>query len=312
MKDALQENLLPVVRFGRHNAGMSVLKLDRLQAYLRHLAGQAGPSGQDGWAARTPHSPTDFSIDESGVVVGHFQDFRITSAFQTAHRLDSGEVAGAQALVRSASGADGLAASPWVELAREVPADDLVALDRRSRTVHLLNYFRHDHSPADLYLSVHDRLLTAVADNHGRAFRRVLDTLGIQQGRIVIEVPAESAADVTLLANVVANYRLHGFRVAANVDRADQLARVLAVARLDVVKVDALRWAAFDADGQGVAVLAAARAQGCEVLFKRLERDEQRQHARAVGATLGSGYLFAPPVSARQWSASLAPDASVA
>ncbi|MFT4104048.1 MAG: EAL domain-containing protein, partial [Burkholderiaceae bacterium] len=261
---------------------MSVLKLDRLQAYVRRLASN-GPAD-------------DFWVDESGAIAGRFGAMPITSAFQSIHRLDDGSVVGAQALVRRADDDGGAAASPWVRLASTLPADDIVALDRRSRTVHTLNFFRHDGSPDELFLSVHDRLLTAVADNHGRSFRRVLETLAVPLSRIVIELPAETAADPTLLANVVANYRLHGFKVAANFDTAAQLAAVLSVVRLDYLKVDAQRWPAFDAGGAARPALARMRASGTELILKRVETGAHLDLARACGASRVQGYALAAPV----------------
>lgn len=266
---------------------MSVLKLDRLQAYIRRLGAN---SDQD-----------DFWIDAAGAVIGRFGDCQITSAFQTIHRVEDGTVVAAQALVRSADLDSGAAASPWVRMASMVSAEQLVALDRRSRTVHTLNFFRHAGSPVDLFLCVHDRLLTAVADNHGRSFRRVLETLGVPQSRIVIELPAETAADATLMANVVANYRLHGFRVAANFDTAEQMAAVAPVARLDYLKVDAKRWQLFDQAGGARQVLARMRANGAELILKRVETTAHVELARACGATRVQGFLIAEPVPARDW-----------
>ncbi len=266
---------------------MSVLKLDRLQAYVRRLASN-GPAD-------------DFWVDETGAIAGRFGAMPITSAFQSIHRLGDGMTIGAQALVRSADDDVGAAASPWVRLAATLPADDIVALDRRSRTVHTLNFFRHAGSPDALFLSVHDRLLTAVADNHGRSFRRVLDTLAVPLSRIVIELPAETAADPTLLANVVANYRLHGFRVAANFDTAAQLMAVLAVVRLDYLKVDAQRWTVFDAGGNARPALARMRASGTELILKRVETCAHVDLARACGASHVQGFAMAEPVPARAW-----------
>lgn len=270
---------------------MSVLKLDRLQAYVRRLASN-GPAD-------------DFWVDESGAIAGSFGAMPITSAFQSIHRLDDGSVVGAQALVRSTDDDGGAAASPWVQLAATLAADEIVALDRRSRTVHTLNFFRHDGSPDTLFLSVHDRLLTAVADNHGRSFRRVLDTLAVPLSRIVIELPAETAADPTLLVNVVANYRLHGFRVAANFDTAVQLMAVLPLVRLDYLKVDAQRWSAFDAGGTARAALARVRASGTELILKRVESPAHVDLAHACGASRVQGFALAAPVPARAWPAAI-------
>ena len=68
-------------------------------------------------------------------------------------------------------------------------ADDasLVSLDRLSRLVHAINYFAAD-GDRKLVLNVHNRLLAAVADDHGAAFRRALQSLGLPLDRFVIQM----------------------------------------------------------------------------------------------------------------------------
>lgn len=59
----------------------------------------------------------------------------------------------------------------------------------------------------DLYLSVHARLLAAVEDHHGVAFRRVLDAFEVPHERIVLQLPPVRSNQDWPLAVVIQNYR---------------------------------------------------------------------------------------------------------
>src|SRR5690606_19665452 len=99
-------------------------------------------------------------------------------------------------------------------LAAEDPL--LVRLDRLCRTVHALNYF--DRAPEEnlLHLTVQARLLESVKDGHGRAFERVLDLIGVETSRVVIDIPPAVNRDPRLFRHVTANYRSRGYRISCN------------------------------------------------------------------------------------------------
>lgn len=255
----------------------SALKLDRLQVYLQRL--RLNPRGADLW------------VDDDGTVHGRVLDAEVSSSFEPI-RTPDGDVVAAQALaeVRPFDGAaaDGEARgepTPWKLFSRALSPDDLVAFDRRCRTVHTLNFFSSHPPSQELFLRVHDRLLTAVADLHGRAFKRVLDSLGIPTSRIVIELPPAASAHPALLAHVIANYRLAGFRVAINPQSFAEIGRALAVARIDFVRLDARRLEAFDPGGHSPDQrLAALRALDTALLLFNVDGDGDAAAARAVGA----------------------------
>lgn len=92
---------------------------------------------------------------------------------------------------------------------------------------------------AFIWSAQHGRLLAAVADDHGAAFRRVIDALGLPAERIVIETPVVASRQADLLSFVLRNYRQNGFRVAVNVDSMEQWRRLRGVVRADFVKIDA-------------------------------------------------------------------------
>ena len=92
----------------------------------------------------------------------------------------------------------------------------LVRLDRLCRTLHALNYFGAVPERQKLFVAVQPRLLGSVKDGHGRAFEKVLDLIGVETSRVVIEIPAEVNQDWRLLKHVIVNYRSRGYRIALN------------------------------------------------------------------------------------------------
>ncbi|MDD3354237.1 EAL domain-containing protein [Zoogloea sp.] len=185
-------------------------------------------------ATRTPGKQLYRQPD--GGVLGDWAGLALGSAFQPIVRADSGELFGREAFLRSGVGEEqGL--SPWTLFSANTDDDRLIALDRLARTVHLLNALVGGHE-GRLFLNVNGRLLAAVSDDHGRAFRRVVDALGLLPEQIVIETPVEASQQPDLLAFVLRNYRNNGFQVAVNVDSVAQWQAVSRTLWTQYVKVD--------------------------------------------------------------------------
>jgi EAL domain-containing protein (putative c-di-GMP-specific phosphodiesterase class I) len=238
----------------------------------------------------------DLRVVGAGHVVGRFLNCEIDSAFQAIARLDDADTEPAlvavQALARVHAGA-GAELSPWNLFALAARDDDLVLLDRRCRIVHTLNYFAGNTGEGVLLLNVHERLLAAVAVDHGRAFRRALDSLAIDVRRVVIVLPLLTEASLDLQCEVLASYRINGFRVAATADQPGLLSSLLARIPADAVRVEARHLArkewndAFDA----------ARAVQAEIHATRVGDEAGRQRALALGATHWQGWHLARPES---------------
>ena len=233
-------------------------------------------------------------LDPAGRVVSRFFNCEIASAFQGIHGAQNGVVAW-QAFARVRGADDSHDLSPWRLFARAASDEDLVAMDRRCRLVHALNFFRLAEAATlgDLHLCVHDRLLSAVSSDHGRAYRRVLDSLGVDHRRIVIELPALPVGNEYVLAQVAASYRLNGFRIALNPVIDAQLGSLLNRIRVDAVKVNAQdlpNW-----HGAGIEAARSAVADGTRLIAKRVETEQQRQFAIEAGATHLQGYLMGHP-----------------
>lgn len=237
----------------------------------------------------------DLRLVDARHVVGRFLRCEIDSAFQPIARLgDEGgepEFTASQALARvHAEGGGEL--SPWSLFALAASDDDLVLLDRRCRVVHTLNFFASETSDRRLLLNVHERLLSAVAVDHGRAFRRVLDGLGIASDRVVITLPRLVESEINRQCNALASYRINGFRVAVTVDEPAQLRSLLARIRVDAVRIESRHLA----HPGWRDTIAAATAAGAEVHATRVEDEALRLQALALGATHWQGWHLAQPV----------------
>lgn len=259
----------------------------------------------DAYLARLS-SPTQAStrvwLDPQGRAQGRYFNCTLTSAFQPVRSLGSNEVVGFEAFARSYSESDpGL--SLWRLLDHAASDDESVELDRLCRMLHAINFYRQPEAAhADLYLSVHDRLLAAVDDNHGIAFRRILDGLGLPIGKIVLQLPAVSPNQGWLLTHVSNNYRRNGFRFAVNTAHAIEALSVLDRVRPDVIKVDARE---INDETAALELLARARDAGTRIVFKRLDKANtltvlSRLQAGSKQPVYAQGHLWDLPQASLQ------------
>lgn len=227
-------------------------------------------------------------VDAEGGAVGRYFGCDLVSEFQPIHELSQRLVIGDEAFVRCRADR-GMGLAPWNLFALGARDEDLVALDRLCRTVHSINHFRAP-SVRDLFVNVHGRLLLAVREDHGRYYRRTLESLAIDPGRIVIETPGIAAENTELLARVLANYRRNGFRVAVNITRLEQAEALCVSLRPEFFKIDA-RHATRPAYADRL--LAFAAQQGSRIIFKRIESGDVLGLLREAGAELAQGFVFA-------------------
>jgi EAL domain-containing protein (putative c-di-GMP-specific phosphodiesterase class I) len=238
-------------------------------------------------------------LDHEGKAQGRFFNCTMSSAFQPIRHLDSNEVKAYEGLARSVSAQDqGL--SLWKLLDHAASDDESIELDRLCRMLHSINFFRQaENSKSDLYLNVHDRLLSAVSSNHGHAFRRILDALELPLNRVVLQLPAATPQQGWLLNYVSDNYRRNGFRFAVNVNSARDGLGVLDRLRPDAFKLDARELQ----DKEGLTtLLQRCAAAGVELVFKRLETPQHLSALRELSAAAGvsllvQGYLLDEPRS---------------
>lgn len=264
-----------------------------LQHYLARLSGAGGAT-------------SSIWLDADGKAQGRFFNCTMGSAFQPIRQLDAaaGPALAYEGLARGVAVADqGL--SLWKLLDHAASDDESIELDRLCRMLHAINFFRQlqapaaGQEPADLYLNVHDRLLSAVSSNHGHAFQRILAALGLPIERIVLQLPQVTPQQGWLLQYVADNYRRNGFRFAVNASGPVEALDLLARLRPDVLKLDARLLG--QADQPGLLRLAqTCHAQGIRLVFKRLEASTAlallRWLAVAAGVpVLAQGYLLDAP-----------------
>lgn len=254
-----------------------------LNKYLSHLTDPDRPSSSV-W------------LNADGQAQGRYFNCTITSAFQPIRAHGSDRIVAYEGLARSASANDaGL--SLWKLLDHAASDDESIELDRLCRMLHSINFFRQEAAgEADLYLSVHDRLLSAVSSNHGHAFKRILEALGLPIARIVLQLPATSAQQGWLLNYVADNYRRNGFRLALNASSAQQALSMLGQLNPDSIKLDARD----QGDAALTELLALAQVKGTRLIFKRVETALALERLSELGASpvFMQGYLLDKPQAA--------------
>ncbi|MFM1992118.1 MAG: hypothetical protein RJA99_5075 [Pseudomonadota bacterium] len=241
--------------------------------------------------AARPDLGLDVSLDDDGRVVGRFLQARLASVFDPVIELADGVVRGARAELRTV-GARGPGLAPWAVFAAAAGPAELVRLDRLARTVHALAFQTIARPGQALHLSVHPRLLDAVPDHHGRAYRGLLDSLGLEALRVVIELPAIAPGDEARIAPIAANYRRHGFGVAFRPVSRRQLDALLGHCALDALRIDADRLVRF---GAVDATLEAARRRRIEIVVEGVRGAFDVELARELGATHVQGPAFGAP-----------------
>lgn len=273
------------------SAASDPMRYPALHDYLARLAD-----------APTAAAPVWRGID--GRAHGQFFNCTLTSAFQEIQEIQAIHALGAdgpvayEGFARGASNEDaGL--SLWRMLDRAASDDQSVELDRLCRMLHAINFFRQAQAApdADLYLSVHDRLLSAVSSNHGYAFRRILVALALPVERIVLQLPAVEAASRWLANYVADNYRRNGFRLAFNTAGVSEAMEVIGQFQPHAVKLDARSLREGDALPE---LLVLAQGAGVKVVVKRLEGAGsiallRRAAQESAAPVYAQGYLIAAP-----------------
>lgn len=261
----------------------------------------------EGGAAQRPSGPTEaatsITLDGAGRAQGRFFNCTMTSAFQPVRRLDTDAVTGYEGMARSVSSGD-LGLSLWKLLDHAASDDESIELDRLCRMLHSINFFRQAPAQEDdlaLYLNVHERLLGAVSSNHGHAFQRILDALGLPIERIVLQLPLATPNQRWLLNYVADNYRRNGFQLALNAASPAQALELLPRLRPRVIKLDARQLGA-EAPAGLADLLAAGADAGVQVVFKRVETPASLALLRQAGEIAGvpalaQGYLLDQPAA---------------
>lgn len=238
---------------------------------------------------------------DGGYTQGELLGVRLSSVFQPIVRLRDGQVVGHEALLRPFyAGSAALSPAEAFDIAESY--GQLVGFDRACRTVHMLNYLESATDAALLSLNVHPKLLSSVRSNHGAAFERILHYYSVPTQRVIIEIPAQPLNDDKWVANVIDNYRYHGYHVAVDLGLDVEAAlngwRSLPdfVTLADFVKLGAgvisktvrdihFRERLRDFVGFG-------HAHGAQLVAVGIENSAELNVARELGIDLGQGILL--------------------
>jgi EAL domain-containing protein (putative c-di-GMP-specific phosphodiesterase class I) len=262
-----------------------------LESYLARL--HASEGGADALRAQAR-----VRLDGQGRALGAYFNATLSSAFQPVRVAGSGEIVGYEGFARSYSERDsGL--SIWKLLESSASDEESIELDRLCRMLHAINFYRQAETAAgaDLYLSVHGRLLAAVGSNHGMAFRRILNLLELPHEEIVLQIPAMTGGQGWLLNYVLDNYRRNGFRLAVGAADAAAALELVETVQADVIKINGRQLN----DAHNVArLLPAAARRGIRIAFKCVESpvvaDTLRRLAEQSGQTIyAQGYFWDIP-----------------
>jgi EAL domain-containing protein (putative c-di-GMP-specific phosphodiesterase class I) len=255
------------------------------------------------YLSRLPCEPreqeTRVWLDHRGRVQGRYFNSSLTSAFQPVRDLATRRIHAYEGFFRSYT-PNGNGASLWTLLDHAASDHESIELDRLCRMVHAANFFRQtDSEEADLFVSVHPRLLAAVDADHGIAFRRVLRALELPHERIVLQLPAVSIEHGWLLKFVTENYRRNGFRIAFNAHGALHALTLLDKVRPDYIKLHACE----GANVSSTDVVRRIIEQDVGVIFKCVENVQAMEHLMWLLSSLDvpllvQGFLWDIPRSA--------------
>ncbi|TWG79658.1 EAL domain-containing protein (putative c-di-GMP-specific phosphodiesterase class I) [Cupriavidus gilardii J11] len=231
-----------------------------------------------------PQADRSLWRDGLGQVQGRFHQCSLASVFEPLIRLADRAVIGHEATVRTYAGEHaGLAA--WKVFAAAADDASLVTLDRLCRLIHAVNYAASG-GAGKLVLNVHNRLLAAVGDDHGAAFRGAVQALGLPQHQMVIQIPASANDNLPLLLQVVGHYRRNGFAVSLQAKDPAEAGALMAHARPDWLKLDMRRrWT----DRQLAGLRSSAGDAGVTLIGRRIESADAVQRLRGAGIELGQG-----------------------
>ncbi|MGL1834358.1 EAL domain-containing protein [Rhodocyclaceae bacterium SMB388] len=227
-----------------------------------------------------------------GSVVGDWFGCELSSVFQPIVDSRTGNTVGHEAFLRCVGVGGQRDLSPWTLFSANADDERVVALDRLARTIHALNVISSLPDDGLLFLNVHGRLLATVTSDHGAAFRRVVDALGLPPERIVIETPLAASEQVDLLAFVLRNYRQNGFRVAVNVESEAQWRALSTTVLAQYIKIDGAKLIANDGAQQELARLA-EQSSHAQIIVTRL--DAPLEVDRSIGNVWLQGYAYGLP-----------------
>ncbi|GEM49301.1 hypothetical protein DC3_49360 [Deinococcus cellulosilyticus NBRC 106333 = KACC 11606] len=213
-------------------------------------------------------------------------------------RLNGGELAGYEALVRSAPPEAFYGAGPLLEAA--LAHGQIRAFDARARTAAIEQVYPHLPESASLFINFLPSVVYDPAVCLNSTFQACQRT-GADLGRLVFEVvESEHFPDLTLLKSILDRYRAEGARVALDdLGGGYTSLSYLEVLKPDIVKLDRTLIREITPDDPRVQLVSAliryAHDLGVEVIAEGIETLQELQLASELGADYVQGYFLGKP-----------------
>ena len=192
----------------------------------------------DGLKSSANHGNRPLFLNEAGEICARWQNLILSSVFQPIYKSNDLTTPFAYEAFVRCKDLEGNSVGVSDLFARPADHDEITGLDRLCRTIHLLNFTLQDIKDALLFLNVNEGLISAVDDNHGAAFRKVIDALGFSPRRIVIELPVPLVKDSKRIHFVLQNYRLNSLEAAINIQSIEDLKSLSERATIHYIKID--------------------------------------------------------------------------
>lgn len=166
-----------------------------------------------------PHSRSQWAspfYSENGRVLVRYRHLCLESEFLPIVETSGGGVRGHAARLLATARNSRRAVDDRTVFSLSASSEELIFIDRLTRTLHALNYLTHldRKSRGLLLLKVHPRHVAGVAKDHGLAFEEILRVCGLLPDEIVLELCAHDDFDTAHLLRAIASYRQHGYGIA--------------------------------------------------------------------------------------------------
>jgi diguanylate cyclase len=223
--------------------------------------------------------------------------------YQPILSLDSGEVSGAEALVRWRHPSMGLLApAEFIPLAEATGAIGPLGewiLEEACRTA--ATWSAPGDPPAPGYVSVNLSAIQVSDPSFAASLARILRSTGLPPSQLVLEVTETARLDQDVASGTLHRVRATGVRLAID-DFGTGFAALIQLARMpfDLVKIDRSFVTTIGSDPRAESLVAGivdlARRLGVDVVAEGIENGIQLARLRGAGCKYGQGFHFATPM----------------
>jgi len=223
------------------------------------------------------------------------QDNNLFPYFQPIVGIASGKIIGYEALARQYDENNQVISAGSIFTCKETDITELIELDRSVRWQALEKFSKLEDN-SYLTLNISSTWIDYISDFNSLPTLQMLDKLGINRKRIIIEI-TETKCDINKLVKIVKTYRDNGLKVAIDDFGAgfSQLERVMSI-RPDIIKIDMrlFKQAAKGGIASDVVHLLTrlSKRTGCRIVCEGVETDEEFIFGLSCGAQFLQGYLF--------------------